>query len=879
MNFYSKQVNKVLQELNTSAEKGLSQSEARLRLDKYGLNTIEEKEKISSVKIFLSQFKNLIIWILIIAAVISAVLPILERGVENIVLEDMADALVILVIVILNGVLGFIQEFKAEKSIEALKKLAGLKATVIRDNKEDKIDATELVPGDIIILRTGDKIAADARLVELSNLETQEAALTGESTPVEKNLEVKIKDKVQIAEQTNTVFSGTIITKGKGKAIVTATGMNTEIGKIAEMIQTTKKEQAPLQRKLEQLGKWLGAATLVICVIIFFTGWLSGKELFEMFLVAVSLAVAAIPEGLPAVVTICLALGVQRMVKKHALIRKLPSVETLGSTTVICSDKTGTLTRNEMTVRKVFVNNKTIEVSGLGYKPDGNFAEMNYELKQMLMIGALCNDAVIEDNYSIIGDPTEACLITSAKKAGIEHDELNKRFPRIDEIPFDSERKRMSTIHMINGDKFVYTKGAPDQLLKVCSKILINGEERGLLPADKKKISDQNEEFAKQSLRLLGFAYAKTEKKEEKDMVFVGLQAMIDPPRKSSIEAVKKCHEAGIKVVMITGDHKITAIAIAKEIGIEGDALSGEELDEIKDLSEIVDKISIFARVNPEHKMKIIEALNKKGEVVAMTGDGVNDAPALKASHIGICVGSGTDVAKEASEMILTNDDFASIVSAIEEGRGIYDNIKKFVKFLISSNLGEIFTIFVGIILGFPLPVIAIQLLWINLMTDGLPALALGVEPIDHDIMQRKPRSIKESIIDKRTTYWTLSIAVIMMVGTLIIFRGFEGLRHAQTVAFTTLMMFQMFNVLNCKSNIHSVFKIFFNNKWLILAVALSIILQMIVLYVPFMNTLFKTYPLPIFEWMMILLVSSSVLWFDEIFKIVKRFNSTERAG
>ncbi|MBU4209275.1 MAG: HAD-IC family P-type ATPase, partial [Proteobacteria bacterium] len=435
MNFYSKQVNKVLQELNTSAEKGLSQSEARLRLDKYGLNTIEEKEKISSVKIFLSQFKNLIIWILIIAAVISAVLPILERGVENIVLEDMADALVILVIVILNGVLGFIQEFKAEKSIEALKKLAGLKATVIRDNKEDKIDATELVPGDIIILRTGDKIAADARLVELSNLETQEAALTGESTPVEKNLEVKIKDKVQIAEQTNTVFSGTIITKGKGKAIVTATGMNTEIGKIAEMIQTTKKEQAPLQRKLEQLGKWLGAATLVICVIIFFTGWLSGKELFEMFLVAVSLAVAAIPEGLPAVVTICLALGVQRMVKKHALIRKLPSVETLGSTTVICSDKTGTLTRNEMTVRKVFVNNKTIEVSGLGYKPDGNFAEMNYELKQMLMIGALCNDAVIEDNYSIIGDPTEACLITSAKKAGIEHDELNKRFPRIDEIP------------------------------------------------------------------------------------------------------------------------------------------------------------------------------------------------------------------------------------------------------------------------------------------------------------------------------------------------------------------------------------------------------------------------------------------------------------
>jgi Ca2+-transporting ATPase len=865
--YHAKSPQDVLKLLNSNV-KGLSDAESENRLSRYGYNEIVEEEKISPLKILISQFKSFIIGILVVAVIIS------------LLVGEKLDALVIGIVLVLNAVLGFVQEYKAEKSIEALRKMASLKAVVIRDGERKKIDTKEIVPGDILVLETGEKVPADARLIEVINLQTQEAALTGESLPVKKQVE-RVGEDEGVADRHDMIFSGTIVTSGRGLAVVTATGMDSEIGKIARMIQAARTELTPLQKRLKQLGEYLGIATLLICLIVFVVGVISGKPALEMLISAISLAVAAIPEGLPAVVTISLALGIQRMIKRNALIRKLPSVETLGSTTVICTDKTGTLTHNQMTVKKIFVNDKIIDVTGSGYAVEGEFLHNDKIVdpkgfSMLLEVGALCNDAKLADN-DIIGDPTEGALIVSAAKAGLYKKELEAASPRLDEIQFDSERKMMSTYHKMMDEDTVCTKGAPDKVVELCNRVFIDGRIYRMTREYKGKILDANEHFAKQALRVLGFAYKPSGKLDEKDMVFLGLQAMIDPPREEAKEAIRKCREAGIKVIMITGDYKSTAQAIGKELGLEGKAVDGKEMDEIKDIDKHVEEISIYARVDPRHKIKIVEALQRRGHIVAMTGDGVNDAPALKKADIGVAMGiTGTDVAKEASEMILTDDNFSSIVGAVEEGRGIYDNIKKFVEYLLSSNLGEILTIFMAILFSAyfenALPLLAIQILWINLVTDGLPALALGVDPAEPDIMKRKPRKKNDGILSGYMIWRMVMVGVIMMFGTLTMFKLYlpKGVVYAQTVAFTTLMIYQMFNVLNCRSENSSLFKVgVFRNHKLILAILISVLMQLAVIYTP-LGVMFKTVPLTLIDWLYIVLASSGVFVFVEIMKLIR---------
>jgi len=888
--YYAQNVKETLESLKSSLN-GLSEAEARSRLQHFGPNILKQEKKINPLKIFLSQFKDFIIIILIIAVLISALIG------------EYVDAIVILIILVLNAILGFVQEYNAERSIEALRKLASQKATVLREGKRFEIDASELVLGDIIILETGMIVPADARLLEAINLESQEASLTGESTPVQKGTEKLDKTKI-LADRSNMVFSATTITKGRGKAVVTATGMLSEIGKIARIVTSEANELTPLQKRLKKLGVFLGYLVIIICFIVFLSQIMKDphilellknfelsvfkqKSFIDMFITAVSLAVAALPEGLPAVVTISLAVGVQRMIKRHALIRKLPAVETLGCVTVICSDKTGTLTCNEMTVKKIFVDNKFVEVSGEGYSTEGKFSEKTKGLLQLLEIGALCNDSSIGE--SISGDPTEIALLVSAKKYEIEKPQLEKEFPRVDEIPFDSNRKLMTTIHSIQDSKktvrkklVAYVKGAPDIVIRRCNRILVNGKIIKLNDKERKRILEINERFALEALRVLGFAFKeidekalkeKSEKSIETDLVFIGLQAMIDTPRKEVKEAIQKCRDASIKVVMITGDHKTTAVAIAKELGIEGKAITGEELDKIENLDNAVEDIAIYARVSPEHKLRIIDALRKKGYIVGMTGDGVNDAPALKKADIGIAMGiTGTDVAKEASDMVLTDDNFASIVNAVEEGRIIYDNIKKFVRYLLSSNLGEVLTIFVAILLNLPLPLIAIQILWINLATDGLPALALGIDPPDEEIMKRKPRNPKENIISSHDFIIMLIIGIFMMVSTLWIFNMYlPNLRYARTMAFTTMVMLQMFNVLNCRSADRSLFKTgIFSNKYLIYSIMVSIAFQLILIYSK-LNSIFEIVPLTLNDWLIIIGSSAMLILVGELIKLFIR--------
>ncbi|MFC1752403.1 calcium-translocating P-type ATPase, SERCA-type [Thermoproteota archaeon] len=845
MDFYKKTVKDIFKDLETGL-KGLSDSDAKARLDKYGPNTIEEKHKISPWKIFLEQFNSPIVWILIGAVIISVIVGYREFLKEGgSLIKHMIDGIVIFVILILNAVIGFIQEYNAEKAIEALKKMASLKAIVIRDGKEQHIDAINLVPGDIVVLETGEKIPADARLIEIANLQTQEAPLTGESLPVTKVLDVFDKEKV-VGDRKNMVFSGTVITDGRGKAVVTGTGMSTQIGKIAHMIQTTTVELTPLQKQLKNLGKWLGILTLIVCFAVFLAGLIKGKPILEFLIVAISLAVAAIPEGLPAVVTIALAIGVKKMVRKNALIRKLPSVETLGSTTVICTDKTGTLTHNEMTVKKIFVDEEVIDVSGSGYEPKGTFSAHTKSLALLLRIGTLNNDSQLEEKdgkHSVIGDPTEGALVVSAAKAGLDKTLLENKHKRIDEIGFNSERKRMTTVHKINGKDYAFVKGAPDMMLSLCRQIEVNGKIRKITPKDKKKVLEKNDLFASEALRVLGFAYKplkKGDKKKnyEKDLIFVGLQGMIDPPREEVKDAIARCEEAGIKVIMITGDFIGTAKAIAKELNIPGKAITGDELKKL-DLHGHVEDIGVYARVNPEDKLKIVEALKKKGHVVAMTGDGVNDAPALKKADIGIAMGiSGTDVAKEASDMMLLDDNFSSIVSAVEEGRSIYDNIRKFVNYLLSSNIGEVLVVFVAIMIGLPLPLIAVQILWMNLVTDGLPALALGVDPSSKGIMKRPPRKPKSTIM-KGLTLQIIVMGVLIAAATLITFHkgleldtlagnDLENPPIARTMAFTTLVFLEIARV----QMIRMRYKVkTLSNKWLWMALASSILLQMFVVY------------------------------------------------
>jgi Ca2+-transporting ATPase len=860
--FYLLNVKETLRELNTSLE-GLTNEEALKRKERFGLNKIKEEKGVTKTEIFLNQFKSLIVWVLIIAAAISFFIG------------EKIDAIVIIFLVVMNAVIGFIQEFNADKSIQALKKLMNLKAIVKRNGIIQEIDSIELVPGDLILLEEGMKVPADIRLIESIELEAMEASLTGESTPVKK--QTQKLDKVPLAERNNMVFSGTLISKGKGKGIVTATGMKTEIGKIANLLQKEKEEPTLLQKKLSVLGKWIAIATILICIIVFFSLIFAGKEfsyqkITDAFIVAVSLAVAAIPEGLPAIVTISLALGIQRMIKKKALIRRLPAVETLGSVDVICADKTGTLTKNEMEVREIYFSGKKIKVTEKEFLIQG---KEEIDLTMILKAGVLCNNSVLRKKEKI-GDPTETSLLAVAKKAGIEKKKLEEIYPRIKEIPFSSERKLMTTVHLFKGKKISFSKGAVDVILDLCTKIYLNGKVRSITFADKERILKANEEMAGKAMRVLGFAFKEENTEKEEKMIFLGLQGMNDPPRKEVKLSLELCRQAGIKVIMITGDYLGTAKAIAKELGLGTNAMEGKELNDIsdKELEKRIESIDIFARVNPSHKMKIINALKARNHVVAMTGDGVNDAPALKKADIGIAMGiKGTDIAKESSEMVLLNDNFSSIVDAVEEGRGIYDNIKKFVNYLLSCNLGEVLLIFSAILIWWNspelmLPLVPIQLLWLNIVTDGLPALALGLDPAEKGIMKRKPRKASEQIINKKMFLTVIFVGILIGLGSLYLFAiHLPDLILAQTVAFTSLVIFEIFRLQAIRAN----FNIgMLSNKWLLMAVATSILLQLIVIYTP-LNKFFNTVPLGINEWTQIILVATALfivsLMFNRIIK------------
>jgi Ca2+-transporting ATPase len=877
--------------LGTDLSAGLNAREAAAKLGQYGPNRLEEKKGISPITIFLEQFKDFIIWVLIGAALVSGFL------------QEWVDAIAIIAIVILNAILGFIQEYRAEKSLAALKKLSSPTSKVIRNGQHAVISSFELVPGDLIELEAGDNVPADSRVVWLTaNFAAQEASLTGESTPVVKTTAPLKEKDVPLADRANMVYMGTSIASGKARAIVVETGMQTELGKIAGMIQGITRDTTPLQKKLEQFGKWIVYLCFVLVGLVFALGVLRGGKLLDMFLTAVSLAVAAIPEGLPAVVTIALALGVQRMVARHALIRKLPSVETLGCATVICSDKTGTLTKNEMTVQAVYADGKLFKISGIGYEPKGEFSldgksinPADYPtLNKTLLCGTLCNGAQIVSNgnsFKIVGDPTEAAILTAAAKADIWKEKAEKDWQFVTEIPFDSERKKMTIIRQNAGKRIAFVKGAPDILLDDCTSIELAGSTRNLTEKDVENILSANNQLANDAMRVLGLAYKELDSAlmdyqaevVEKELTFVGLAAMIDPPREEVKKAIQDCKTASIRTVMITGDHKNTAVAIARDLGFfEADsvALTGEELDKLTDerLAEQVRKGTVYARVSPEHKLRIVRALRHQNEVVAMTGDGVNDAPAVKEADIGVAMGiTGTDVTKEVSDMIVTDDNFASIVAAVEEGRGIYDNIKKFIHYLLSCNTGEILVMFVSSLIGWPVPLLPIQILWVNLVTDGLPALALGVDPTNPNVMKRPPRPPKEPVITKQRAFLMLAQGTFIALCSLIAFSFVmfvekEGLPRARTAAFVVLACSQLFHAFNCRSQTESLFRIgVFTNTKLILANGLSFLLQMMVVYVPFCQTIFKTEPLMVFDWCMIIAISSLPLWAMELIKATNK--------
>jgi len=886
--YYSLSAEDAVKALNSDLESGLIETEAIKRLSEFGPNQLQEKKGISPLAIFFRQFEDLIIWILIVAALVSGFL------------QEWVDALAIIAIVVVNAILGFIQEYRAEKSLSALKKLSSPASKVIRDSQHKIIPSSELVPGDLIELEAGDNIPADSRLLWVSaNFGVQEASLTGESTPVLKTIQALEEKDIPLADRANMIYMGTSVASGKAKALVVCTAMLTELGKIAGLVQAIEHETTPLQKKLEEFGKWIVYLCFVLVGLVFLLEWLRGGKIVDVFLTAVSLAVAAIPEGLPAVVTIALALGVHRMVKRHAIIRKLPSVETLGCATVICSDKTGTLTKNEMTVQRVFAGGKLFDVTGIGYLPRGDFLfgkkQINItdypDLQNILRCGTLCNGAQLVESagvYKIVGDPTEGALLTVAAKAGIIKEKLEQDFAFIDEIPFDSTRKKMTVIRQHLGQTVAFVKGAPDILLDDCVTIEENGSNRKLTPQDRETIQGINNELASEALRVLAVAYRKLDKNHERydpkivenDLTFVGLVAMIDPPREEVKKAIQECKTAGIKTVMITGDHKNTAVAIARALGFFSDdslALSGEELDGLTDeeLFEEVKKISVYARVSPEHKLRVVRAWRGHGEIVAMTGDGVNDAPAVKEADIGVAMGiTGTDVTKEVSDMVVTDDNFASIVSAVEEGRGIYDNIRKFIHYLLSCNAGEIMVMFSASLIGLPVPLLPIQILWVNLVTDGLPALALGIDPVDPNIMQRPPREPREAVVTKQRAFLMLGQGFFIAFCSLfafvfVFFIEQESLKRARTAAFIVLACSQLFHAFNCRSMTESLFKIGIgSNKKLVLATLVSFLLQMAVVYVPFLQKVFKTEMLGLFDWFFVIGISSLPLWAMEAWKI-----------
>ena len=894
-NWFNKTVDEVESTLKTNAENGLTAEEAKKRQEEYGLNELKAKKKKSLLVKFLEQFKDFMIIILIISAIISGVVGVAQG-------EGFTDTIIILVVVVVNAIIGVAQENKAEKSLEALQKLSSHVAKVIRNGKLQVIQSKELVPGDIVILETGDYVPADLRIIEAVNLKAQEAALTGESVPVEK-MAAKIEDeKIGIGDRINMLFSSSLITYGRGKAVVVETGMNTEVGKIADIINTAEDQGTPLQQKLDKLGKTLGIVALAICAVIFVIGLLYGKEPIHMFMTAVSLAVAAIPEGLPAVFTIVLAIGVQRMVKRNAIVKKLPAVETLGSASVICSDKTGTLTQNKMTVEKVFCDGNLVNLE--------ESADM-IDIKKLVYASMLCNDTKISEDDKLTGDPTETALVDMAFKLDFDPS-VYGMFPRVAEIPFDSDRKLMTTVHEENGQYVVYTKGGVDELLANCNSYILEGDIKTDLEEYKEIIRRYNMEMAQNALRVLAMAYkvldhkptAEEIKELESNLTYIGMVGMIDPPRLEVKDAVQECKEAGIKTIMITGDHKITAIAIAKSLGIlenDDEAITGTELEEMSDeeLIRNVRKYSVYARVSPEHKVRIVKAWQANGEIVAMTGDGVNDAPSLKIADIGCAMGVvGTDVAKEAADVILTDDNFATVVSAVEEGRRIYDNILKAIQFLLSSNIGEIVVLFLAILItpllskqfGVDITLIEtllpIHILWINLVTDSLPALALAVDPAADNVMKRKPlKNTKKGIFTKgmtwRIVYQGLMIGLLTLTAFII---GLstpdvsqeEKVKIGQTMAFYVLALSELVHVFNIRDNKRSIFKTgIFNNSKLILATVVSASLMFVILFTQGLRDIFGLVMLPamhVFETVMLVLAPVIIV---EIFKLLK-INTTK---
>ena len=842
--YYEKTVEKLTKEFRTSTQ-GLTQHAVDEQRQRYGKNRLREKKREHWTVTFLRQFKSILIYILFAAAVIS------------LAVGKHIDAGVIFFILVLNGTIGFVQERKAQASIHALEKLTSAQATVLREGKTLRIQAEELVPGDIIILETGDKVPADARIIKATLLEVQEGMLTGESATVRKTA-TTLSGRQAIGDQENMVFSGTNITKGRGQALVIATGMKTEIGKIAQLVQEAPTDKTHLEHELDKLGAWIGKVVLSICAGIFVVLAIILQSIVEPLMLAVTMAVSAIPEGLPVVVTIALAIGTERMVAKNALIKKLVSVETLGSTTVICTDKTGTLTKNEMTVVAVSTEWGQGKVTGTGYAPHG---EIHAEVPALLIQTAcLCNDATLQDDHAIIGDPTEACLITLTRKASEDEKTLLRAHPRIGEIPFTSERKRMTTINAYDQQLIAHTKGAVDVLLEHCTRILTPQGERELTNEDKKRILAQNDTYAHKALRVLGFAYKDIERKQEydeqdeKELAFIGMVGIRDPPREEVKQAILTCESAGIRVVMITGDHENTATAIARELGIPGRVVRGEEITDMQ-LHEIAD-VGVFARVNPEHKMRIVDALREQGEIVAMTGDGVNDAPALKHADIGVAMGvQGTEVAKESADMILTDDNFASIVEAVHEGRSIYTNIKKFVSYLLSSNLGEILAIVLVLLFirqegSIVIPLTATMILLMNLVTDGLPALALSVDPAHGGIMRQKPRDPKAALLTRNLLINTAVIGLLIGVCAALAFwwaiGRYETLAHAQTIALTVLVALQIVRIAMIRQQYGTPF---FTNAWLLYALVAVIAIQAAIIYVPAFNTLIGTAPLLMVDW------------------------------
>lgn len=887
--WYARTAEDVLAFWQTDKIDGLYSGEVKKRLDRFGHNEMTAKESISWWKRLLAQFQDFMVLVLLAATLVSAFLG------------EYVDAITILTIVIINAILGFFQEYRAEKSMQALQKLAAPTARVIRNGTLQQIEARYLVPGDIMVLEAGDKLAADGRLVEGQNMEVEEAALTGESLPVRKTPDKKYGEDSSLGDRKNMVYSGTNVTRGRGKAVVCATGMATEVGCIAGMIQQSEHESTPLERRLEHLGRILVWICLAICVVVVITGVAKGEPIFLMCMAGISLAVAAIPEGLPAIVTVALALGVQRMIKRNAIVRKLPAVETLGCTTVICSDKTGTLTQNAMTVRKIFAGGKKYDVTGNGYEIKGQFLFEKQEieslkdksLQSVLMIGVLCNNSILKRNnvsisglwrrsknneWSIEGDPTEGALVVAAAKADIWRDNLEKKQQRMAEIPFESERRRMSVIYKEKDTATLYIKGAPDTILELCSYYHDGNHDIPLANDSKAAIIAANDEMTSQALRVLAIAYRKLDNNElkidniderlEKELVFAGMIGIIDPPRSEAKQAIALCRQAGIKAVMITGDHRNTAVAIAQELQLFNDtvdqALTGKELDAMSDeeLARIVNKVTVYARVSPAHKLRIVRALKQHGHIVAMTGDGVNDAPAIKEANIGVAMGiTGTDVTKEASSMILADDNFATIVAAVEEGRGIYDNIRKFIRYLLSCNLGEVLTMFISSLVGLPLPLLPVQILWVNLVTDGFPAMALGVDPNGHNIMSRPPRNPGESVFSRGLSRKIVSRGLQIGCTTVFVFASIyfakNDLALARTMAFCTLVFSQMFHVFDCRSEMLTVFEVgLFRNKYLLMAAGCSVVMQLSVIYTPFLREVFQTVPMSVYDWIFVLIVS-----------------------